>query len=297
MGILDIFNKEKRDLLLAKADNEQCLKERRLLLNSFRTNAIAELSFKHPDGLFLSNSLHSKFMVHVGSAGKILLGQYADYYTPFLHYVPPESSLSEWLATNADYRHQVATRDGVVCSDKREVFKNMLSFYREDFVNGFKQRGFAVTSSFETQYLLGGALFLNGEQIAKSAVWSPKPAGYFAEQIYKHVIRTKQRTTTGFSNLVFVTSKCHTNYSPSKFHYEIIFGNGDDLSDTVRPSSSLRSIIELRNFFSVVERNFVEPLLDGCSKEEFGVSADDRNELDSPAPSPGDESIDTDYPF
>jgi hypothetical protein len=295
VGILDLFNKQKRDLWLAKADNEQCLKERRTLLNSFRSNAISELSFKHPDALFLSNPLHAKFMVHSASAGQILLGQYADYYAPFLEFVAHAANLPQWLGANADFRKQLATRDGVVRADTREKFKALRSFYREDFVEGFKRRGFAVTSSFEACWLFGGAVFLNGEQIARSTVWSPKPPGYFAEQIYKHVIQTRHRTPTGFSNLVLKMSKCHTNYGPSQYHYEMHFGNGDNFSDTVRPSASLKNIMELRNFLSVIERDFANPNVDGEEKRIF--IPDDYRELDSPAAPPHDPTIESDYPF
>lgn len=64
MGLFYLFNKKKREPILAKIENDRCLKERTKLLHSFRDNAKEFLKFKYQKSIILIINYCTLFVLH-----------------------------------------------------------------------------------------------------------------------------------------------------------------------------------------------------------------------------------------
>ncbi|RKR26749.1 hypothetical protein C8C93_1997 [Acidovorax sp. 93] len=298
MGILDIFNKEKRTLALEKIEYEECHKDRRRVIDSFRKNAFDEFAFKYPDASPLMDRFNPNFMLFHKESRILRVGQFADYYAPFLHHVGTDDDSLERRAVIADYKRQISNREGVIGPDSVKKFKELTKYSSKEWAKSFCERGFVLTGALDKEYgwIYGGALFLDGVQIAKASVCNPKPANYFSEKLFENIIKNKKSTPTGFSSLVLTMGRGHVCYSPSKYHHEIIFDN-----TIIRDKSKIQPvyndpIILLRNFLCAIEGEFSNPNSFNINKMDF-VTQQWEELFDSHEMPEKDDSIESEYPF
>lgn len=137
---------------------------------------------------------------------------------------------------------------------------------------GLPKNGFYLKDTYrydtpiEKNAFFGFSLFLNGTRIAFGSCREPKPADYFTESIFKSVINARHTSATGFSMLTLVAG-CEVIASeevigcaaPGRIQYEIIFGNGERLSDPNYTSDAQQSIIALRDLLCELENEFDGP--------------------------------------
>lgn len=262
MGLFDLFNKQKRELILVRIENDRCINERRKLLNSFRDNAKWFLKFKYPNSVILINNHCTLFVLYDKLTSHIHQGEFADYYAPFLEYVPDDSNLLEIYSAIRSFKEQWSRwQSGALIREHRHS-----RLYKQRWKSDFHKNGFYIKDTYRYDIpikkgdFFGFSLFLNERKIAFSSCWDPKPAGYFAESIFKHVISARHTSRTGFSMLslvagciVLASEKVVGCAVPGRIQYEIIFGNGDRLSDPNYTSDAKQSIVALRDLLSELE--------------------------------------------
>lgn len=262
MGLFDFFKKNKRTLILTRADYELCSRKRREQLDSFREKARAYLKFKYPNSIILMNNIHTGFIILNRTMNHIHQGEFADYYAPFLAHVRPDAEYHELIEALYDYKEQVNLWQSGSLIKEHEFYY----CHDSDWSNEFNKNGFYLKDDYrygdviDVESLFGISIYLNGIQIAFSSIWRRKSAGYFAECIFKEIINSKQSTTTGLSVITVVVGcftianeECVGCETPNKIHFEIYFGNGEALSDPNYNSDSKQCIISLRDFLDYVE--------------------------------------------
>lgn len=265
--IMGIFRREpvnKGVADLSRTRYQQCFAHRRQLLDSFRHNAITEHSFKYPGAQILVNRLYSDFMVLRKNDGVLDHGMFADYESPFLHYVPDDANAIERMAVVTAYEQDVQQACGVLRRDSAHIPNFRL---RER--DSFKEEGHKIWHTTEINNLWGGALFLDGKQIAKSTVLEPKPANYFSTKLYDYVFRRVNDTPTGHSSLVLVLGELNFCSPSDAYRYEISFPNKLDLLSPQGDPQIKGAILALRDFLSNIEDVLVEPQVDEENKVEF----------------------------
>ncbi|MFH8136332.1 hypothetical protein ABU178_19495 [Pantoea osteomyelitidis] len=270
MGIFDLFNADKRALFTAKADYEHCAKDRRARLNSFRIKAREFLSFKYSGSITLINNHFPIFILFDKNTGKIHQGEFADNYSPFLEFVPYDANLTFYTEAVHNYRIQQGKwKNGELCQ------KHKCSKFNKNFERDFLKNGFYIKDVYRrddpigSEDFFGFTLFLNGNVIAESTMWDQKPSGHFAECIFNQIINNKHKNSSGFSMLTFVagvfTLANENNEgctNPNRIQYEIIFGNGDPLSDPKFNSDAKQAILSLRDFLSFHENKMNDDMAD-----------------------------------
>ena len=228
MGLISAF-KEGRAAAASKREYAACHRKRQDSLLSFRKTAILELMFKYPDANLLLNNLDRNFMVLLKDRGGLLFGGFEDDSYPQLDYISDTASTSE--------RWEAVAR-----------FRNALEFAK------FSPKGFAIKASTEARYLIGGALFLNGTQIAKANVWDPKPKGYFSKKIFEEVLQSGD-SRAGMQTLIFVTGDFDFAES-RKVNYVIHFDRSLQYFNESNRKEFAGAILNLRDFLCDVEEYF-----------------------------------------
>lgn len=295
MAFRDLFSKKGRESLDSKFEYEECFNLRRDRLLSFRKNAEHDLILKYPDARMLSNLYDSRFMVLLKNQGRLLVGTFADHYFPYLQPVSEDASVEERQLAVAAFRHEVRSCVGNIASGN-ETFESLSSWSGySTMAKSLIEKGYAVTGETNLEYLVGGALFLNGTRIANASLWDPKPRGYFATRLQEDVIQGVQ-DARDWQTLTFVTVDCNPVMQGEKMLYEIMFNRSLHRTDRASPDGLLKGVVALRDFLNEVEEFFMPdcPLCEEgrleCTPDSYG---DDLATVDfSP-----DESVEGKYPF
>jgi hypothetical protein len=273
MGFFDQV-REGREAAKSKREYAECYKARQEKLRSFRENMILEILFKYPDANLLLTSLSDEFQVSLKSRGGLLFGKFADEYCPRLDYVADTASTRE--------------RRDVVARFRREVIRCDEKFSREAYeytdVKSLRSKGFVINGSIQLRYLLGGALFLNGRQIAKASVRHPKPNG-FSAKLFDEVLQGGNRVAR-IQSLIFVTSVFDYSLEEQrKMNHEILFDHSLQYFDENNRREFTGAILNLRDFISDIEDyfRFDCPMAPKDRDEDWlRISEDTEDLLDSP---------------
>jgi hypothetical protein len=228
-----------RDAARSKREYAECYKARQEKLRSFRENMICEILFKYPDANLLLTSVSSEFQVLLKSRGGLLLGEFADEYCPRLDYVADTASTSDRRDALARFRDEVSR-----CNTQ---------FFEAS--ESLRSKGFDITGSISLHYLVGGALFLNGRQIAKASVRHPKPKGYFSAKLFDEVLQGGNRGA-GIQSLIFVTTVYDWTDYQSEMSHEILFDHSLQYFDENNRKEFTGAILNLRDFISDIEDYF-----------------------------------------
>jgi hypothetical protein len=260
---------------------QQCHEHRRQMLDSFKRSAYNKYSFIYPDATILMNRFRHTFMILRPQEGLIMHGLFADRECPFLRHVPDEAGPLERRAAVEDYRQQVKRMKGVLREDSLyapKYYVNRVSASGSDYL---MLDGYYVHHESNTQELFGGALFLDGQRIAKSAYWDPQPAKHFSTKIYDRVLTLPPETSTGWSSLVLILGEFDFGMSNSSYRYEINFPNTVDFFGSKFDVSAKVAILALRDFLCSIEGVFAERHVARSDKEDF-VRDEAKAWLDSP---------------
>jgi hypothetical protein len=266
--------REGREAARSKREYAECYKARQEKLRSFRENMIVEILFKYPDANLLMTSLSREFQVSLKNRGGLLLGEFADEYCPRLDYVADTASTSDRRDAVVRFRHDI---------DRCEM-----KFLEDGYcgrAKSLRSKGFAITGSIELRYLLGGALFLNGKQIAKASVRHPKPNGYFSAKLFDEVLQCRNRGA-GIQSLIFVTTVFdYALDEQRKMSHEILFDHSLQQFDENNRREFRGAILNLRDFICDIEDYFRLdcPMAPNDRDEDWlRISEDTESLLDSP---------------
>lgn len=188
MSFLNLFSKKGRELINARFEYDQCRKRRNETLQSLRRKAMEHFSSKYARCSILVNNADVKFMVLAPSAGRLFVGKFVDHYYPSLDYVDDRSEdAGSFNRATSLFTAQTRfiTASHIPLQESARLRKQ---FINPDFLSAFDTNGYAVSGAVPLKYLVGGALFLDDVQIAKSSLWSPAARGHFAEKLVREVI-------------------------------------------------------------------------------------------------------------
>lgn len=260
MGFLDQV-REGREAAKSKREYAECYKARQERLRSFRSNAIVEFLFKYPDANLLLNSLDRKFLVSLKSRGGLLLGEFADDYYPRLDYVGDKENTSARSEAVARFRREVRGCEGNLSQKAMELIGAS-----SEKAMSLQTKGFAIYGSTRLELLVGGALFLNGKNIATSTLWDPKPKGFLNARLYDEVLQGGDRGA-GIQSLLFVTGDFDSGDNSQKMTYEILFDRSLQYFNEDNHKEFTGAICNLRDFILDVEDYFRRDrpeTFDGC---------------------------------
>jgi hypothetical protein len=151
-----------------------------------------------------------------------------------------------------------------------------------------QSKAFALMGSKKLASLVGGALFLNGRQIAKASVRHPKPNGYFGAKLFDEVFQGGNRKA-GIQFLMFVTAFFDYSDKQSKLNHEILFDYSLQYFDENNRKEFTSAILNLRDFISDIEDYFRLdcPMAEKNRGEDWlQDSTDTEDLLDSPDRTP-----------
>lgn len=274
MSLHDFFSKKKRDEAAARLAYDKCRRNRELNLISFRKNAIMEIGFINPNAVFLLNRFLPDFMVLLKAEGQLLIGQFADNFSPKLPVVVGDDQLR---AVASAYEEDVRNTQGVICRTRHDDFLRLASENCLDSTScaTFQSRGFIITGRVDVESLYGGTLLLNGSQIATSTRWNQQPRGHFSERLYQHVVlRNDDRSSDGFlssnakhggrtadiSSLIFTACAYSPDGDAGGYgRYELLFDDSEKFDQTNKSSEFAKAIMNLRDFLNEIEIYFNDP--------------------------------------
>lgn len=292
MGLSDLFSKSGREMLKARYDYERCASLRKATLKSFRDRATHDILFRYPDARLLLNSIDPHLMLLLKSQGRLQVGMFTDQYFPRLEFVGQYAATEELVTAVASFEHDVRTCSGFIAQSRRDRFE-ALSRWLSD-VTTFQHKGYALTGTAELQYLIGGALFLNGQRIAVASLWHPKPRGYFSEKILE-LFENRQRRT-GTQKLTFITADCNPIMEGQKMGYSIYFDHSLLALDPQIRREFVSNVVSLRDFIYEIEE-FFNPACGLCDEDRLEYTPDSFEDELSSEDLNYDQSIESRYMF
>jgi hypothetical protein len=173
----------------------------------------------------------------------LLLGKFADDDYPRLDYVGEKATTTERAGAVARFRNRVSNGDW--------------DFYQDPAAKSRigQSEGFAIYGSTRLEFLVGGALFLNGKNIAKATLWDPKPKGFLNARLFDEVLHGGDRRA-GIQSLLFVTGDFDSGDNSQKMTYEILFDRSLQYFNEDNRKEFIGEICNLRDFICDVEDYF-----------------------------------------
>lgn len=290
MGLLGLFSKDGRETKRTKLEYEECRRERQKKLLSYRNNAIQDILFKYPDAKLLLNRLDRRFMVILPRQGSLLWGKFADDYYPKLDYIVEPSNTAEMRAAITKFRFQVGRCVGNISEESMPRFKDSCRWRPQRITTSFQTKGYSDTGEFKLNYLIGGALFLNGQRIAKASIWDVKPKGYFNNKLFEMVVQNADRRP-GIQVLNFVTAFSGPVGGGAKTGYEIIFDKSINQFNINNPDEFTVSILNIKDFLYTLE-DYFRPGCPGGFDDKIGYTNPASESMLETAVRPRDQSSD-----
>lgn len=261
MGILDFFNKEKRERAKAIRDYDACRKHRELKILQFRVKAAEDIKFQYPESYILMNHHSSEFLVLSRSSRELLCGVFADDYYCKIKYLDDKASTSQIVAEVASYSRKIKSVNSCICSDELKRFKEAYLFIAQGVPNSIQAYGYAIFREVELEYIYGGALFLNDQRIAFATLRQRQSKSYFSKALHMHAIQGKS-TRNGISCLEFVAGWSGPCGDGTEYRYDLLFDNRNDYTKITDNNIYRKYLDDLNAFLYAIEDEFMDDVKD-----------------------------------
>ncbi len=154
----------------------------------FRENAISKLTFLYPDVKFCMNFQSMKFAAFSATKDSLITGSFMDGFLPDLldlEEVFHDARFEESVKTFRNGVSSFTFPKPVLIDGQRRKFSK-LQF--ESFLDSESAKvGYSVSNQYERAYEI--RLYKNDKIVGRTSKFSPKPEGYLAEKVYKHVVQ------------------------------------------------------------------------------------------------------------
>jgi len=122
-----------------------------------------------------------------------------------------------------------------------------------------------VTDEISLEDIAGGALFLDGEQIALSSVFDTQPKDHFTQALLTNVIDGGERNPN-IRSLVFKTAKCTILDEMMGFGIEYLYNKSMIAFDPDAKRDFITYITQLRDFLYCIE-DFFNGIIPGTNED------------------------------